>query len=98
MDGPIVKELIQYIGLGGGGAGAVIGIFLLWVHLRVKVNKDKLDDVKMKCNEFSVTVTKHSVVLAELQTGQKHMCTQQEHITKKLDRLIDIHMKNGVSK
>jgi len=92
MDGPIVNELLRYIGIGGGGIGGMVGVVLLWTHIRVKNNKEKINNLEKECNGFTETMNRHSVTLAKLCTGQDNMIKHQDHMTKKIDQLINIHM------
>ena len=92
MEKVILTELFKYFGIGVGSTGFVVLLAFLWLHIRIKGNKSKINNLSSAVTEQTEKVQRHEILLAKTSQKLEYMTDQIRENSQKLDKLIDFHL------
>lgn len=98
METILLKDLLKYLGLGGGGAGVILAAIFVWGYLKIKDNTKRVDRVEKRCNGQDEMLAGHSITLGRIEGKVEHVEEGQKATSKKIDKLIELHMNGGRDK
>lgn len=89
MEALLLKSLYTWI-VGTGGTMAAIAVGAgVWMHKRIKKNKDSIATQAIEDKRHSDILVKHDKVLALVNKDISYMKKQGDSMDQKLDRLLD---------
>lgn len=97
-DGLILVPALKWLAGGVGSSAVVLASVLVYVFMKLKANGKKIEDVSKRCNGQDGALIKHGEKLMEIGTCVSHLEKGQSSLSKKIDRLIEIHLNGGSKK
>ena len=87
-----IMEVAKYVGIGGGGVGILLIVWLYWIQAKAKSNAEEIESIKNNCRVQESLTQKQETNIATLQTNVCNLTKGQERIESKIDTLISYQL------